>query len=81
MAGSGTIASNTGKFLACAVLKFLPPSQLMVAQRFPKAIDREPQEFKNLLSFVRKGRKFNERKDHVVTSLERCLDSCLLKNL
>jgi hypothetical protein len=36
MAASGKIANNTGEFLVCTVLEFLPPSKLMVAQRFPK---------------------------------------------
>jgi len=34
MAGSGKVASNPGKFVAWAVLEFLPPSKLVVAQRF-----------------------------------------------
>jgi hypothetical protein len=42
MAGSGKVANKRGKFLACAVLKFLPPSKLMVAQRFPKAAGPSP---------------------------------------
>jgi hypothetical protein len=36
MAASGKVGSNTGEFVACAGLKFPPPSTSMVAQRFPK---------------------------------------------
>jgi len=36
MAGSRKVASNRGKFRACAGLEFPPPSKLMVAQRFLK---------------------------------------------
>src|ERR1022692_1571886 len=34
MAASGKVGSNTGEFVACAGLKFPPPSTSMVAQRF-----------------------------------------------
>ena len=37
MAGSGKVAKQYGEFLVCAVLEFLPPSKLMVPQRFPSS--------------------------------------------
>jgi len=36
MAGSGKVASHSGKFVAGAGLEFQAASESMVAQRFPK---------------------------------------------
>jgi hypothetical protein len=42
MAGSGKVASNTGKFVVWAGLKFLVASTSMVAQSFPRVIREIP---------------------------------------
>jgi hypothetical protein len=44
-----------------------------------EAIDRKPQEFKNLVTFARYRNEFNQREEHVVTSLGGPLDSCRLR--